>query len=153
MGPLKTLGIDDFPTHFYEHYWDIIGNGIVRLFLGFLIMAVILAILILQELFLFIRLITSRICLIFARLVFVMFCIIIVEVFDNHLKKKILLDIIILMNQSAFILVRHITDNKLVAYELLHALNRERDRNKTHAYEQGVQPHGVKFFRGFLYMN
>ena len=130
MHPTKALGPNGMLAIFFHKYWDIVGNSVTNMVLNVLNSNMPIA-----------ELNKTNIALIQKKksptqmadfrsisLSNVAYKII-TKVLSNRL--KIVLPQIITENQSAFLTERLITDNILVAYEIMHYLNNKREGNES----------------------
>ncbi|KAA3481225.1 reverse transcriptase [Gossypium australe] len=136
MAPLKELGIDRFPTLFYQKYWHVIGNDIARFCLDMLNSRNDIEVINRTNIMLILKINSPRntgqfrpisLCNVIYK--------IISKVLVNRFKR--VLDLCIDDNQVAFVQGRQINDNILVAYEILHSFKKKR--------EGSVRPFALKF--------
>ena len=129
MHPTKASGLDNMSAIFYQKYWDVIGNDIINIVLNVLNSNASVA-----------PLNQTNIALIpktnsptkMTKFWPISLCNvsykIISKVLANRLKP--ILSTIISENQSAFVLDRLITDNVLVAFEIMHYLKKKKGRER-----------------------
>lgn len=135
MGLIKALGPNGFPTLFYQKHWDLIGDEVTSTVLQYLNTVVmppgrnktrIVLIPKVQDPQDFSQYRPISLCNVLYK--------IIVKVLANRL--KLILPSIISKFQSAFVPNRQITENVLIAYELMHALkNKHRGNNGCMAFK------------------
>jgi hypothetical protein len=127
MGPLKALSPDGFPARFYQRHWNILNKDVVNAVQNFFQEGVMphgvndtTIVLILkvndpEELKDFRPI---SLCNIIYKLISM--CLV------NRL--RFMLDDVVSQEQSAFVLNRRITDNALIAFECVHAIQRNNGR-------------------------
>ena len=128
MHPTKSPGPDSMPTIFFQNYWDIVGNDVVGMVLNVLNSNISMT----DINKTFITLIPKinnptkmsdfrpiSLCNVIYKLIS--------KVLANRL--KLVIPNIISENQSAFLSERLITDNVLIAFELMHYLDHKKDGN------------------------
>lgn len=129
VGATKSLGLGGMPTHFFTKYWDLDGNDVIVAILIFLNNGDFLVDINKTFVVLIPKMPNAQnmkqyrpifLCNVFYK--------IISKVLANRL--KVILPLIILESRSAFIQNKYITDNILIAYELIHPLKSKRSRNK-----------------------
>ncbi|KAA3465095.1 reverse transcriptase [Gossypium australe] len=110
MGPIKALGPDGFPAMFFQKYWHIVGKDVTSFCLGILNNGQNFGHLNSTNIVLIPKIQNPA------------------KVIANRLQG--VMELCIDESQSAFIPGRLISDNTLVAYEVLHTLRRKRMGNK-----------------------
>ena len=122
MAPLKALGPDGMPHLFYQNYWNLVGNDVIKTILSYLNSAIIPHPL--NHTFItLIPKIKNPMAVIDYRPISL--CNVLYKIFSkvlaNRLKK--ILPLIITEHQSAFTKNCLILDNILVAFETLHSMS------------------------------
>ena len=126
MHPTKASGPDGMSAIFFQKYWDVVGNDITCMVLNVLNFDMSMAdinrtnITLIPKINCPLKMFDFRpisLCNVTYKLVF--------KVIANRLKN--ILSQIISKNQSAFLSERLITDNVLVAYELMHYLEHKKE--------------------------
>ena len=122
INPRKALGVDGFPSSFFRKHWDILGHEFISLCLGLLRgfinmeevnRTIIVLIPKIDEPTTMRHLRPISLCTVIYKTVS--------KVLVNRLKS--IIPLCISGNQAAFVHGRNITDNILIAHELIHTLN------------------------------
>ena len=125
MHPTKSLGPDGMPAIFFQNYWDIVGNDIVGMVLNVLNSNISMTDINKTSITLIPKINNPTkmsdfrpisLCNVIYKLIS--------KVLANRL--KLVLPNIISENQSAFLSERLITDNVLIAFELMHYLDHKK---------------------------
>ncbi|KAA3458641.1 reverse transcriptase [Gossypium australe] len=129
MGPLKAPGSDGFPALFFQKYWHIVGNEVLEFCLGVLNDGKGIESTNTTDIVLFPKISQPTILVNFRP---ISLCTVIYKIVTKAIMNR-LQDVIgncIDKAQSVFVLGRLISDNVLLAYELLHTFRRKKTGKK-----------------------
>jgi len=125
MGPTKAPGRDGMNALFYQKFWHIVGNDVTAAMLDFLNSGIMLPKINFTHIVLIPKIKTLKKITDYRS---ISLCNVIYKIISKVLanRLKMILPQLISPSQSAFVPGRLITDNVLVAYETLHAMNNKR---------------------------
>lgn len=129
MDPIKAPGTDGFSTLFYQHYWSIVGTDVSSFCLTVLLGKLAIEDINTTQIVLIPKVSTPKSITHFRP---ISLCTVLYKIISKTIVNRMssFLECCINEAQGAFILNRLISDNTIIAYEILHIMKTRRNRNQ-----------------------